>query len=466
MADSVELELASWQQEVMEDYVSDITCVTAGYGSGKTFLTVLWCLDRLAYNPECDGIYLEPQYALVKRVAIPAFQEVLSLLGYKNRVHYTIYKSADNMRVEFCTGQTIFFVTGEKPDSIIGMTTIAFAVEDEAAISCVEAHNNIRSRTRYKKAVKCQVLLVTTPEGYGWVSDEFDGEAQPGWFNDESRRNTMRKWVDIELPDGSIHKSLYTWVRVETMDNSHNLAPSFIPNLFDTWGFNQAYVDSYIYGWFRPFATGLAYSNYRNPVHKTPKYNPTPQKPIHFTWDFNIAPAWATIQQIREYTDKGYVKVWQVYDCADGDAVTTEEAVLEFAAKHPRSIYNKTPIYIYGDRSGYSSTHKVKGNDYEEIVRILKRLGYKYVEVMAIKANPQERVSVDFVQAAFADNILKIGENCAMVLKSLVRTCWKDGKRAALDKPANDTWTHPMDAIKYFFCAIERNARRRMHTGR
>lgn len=463
----VEINLLQWQYEVLHDMVSDVTCVSAGYGSGKTFLTVLWCIERLAQNPGCDGIYIEPIYRLIKTVAFPAFEEVLELLGYVHKVHYRLYRSADNPRIEFCTGQTIYFLTGETPENIIGMTYVAFGVIDEAASTHHETLTKLRSRLRNRKAKKIQVLLSTTPEGLNWVADMFDSDVLPDWFLDEKRRNTHRKLVETTDKHGEVHTSVYTRVRVETYDNEDNLDPSYIPNLIDTWGFNQAYIDSYIYGYFRPFATGLAYSNFKGSMHTTPPVAPTTTKPVHLSWDFNICPTWVTIQHKREEVDRNsYKNVYQVYECSDGDAETLDEAILEFAAKHPRSLFKETPIYVYGDASGHNRSHKVKGSDYDNIVRVLKRLGYKYVQVVAIKANPLERTSVDLVQAAFADNILRIGSNCGMVLKSLTRTVWKDGKRANLNKPSNDTWTHPMDAVKYFFCAIERNSRRKLMAGR
>ena len=97
---------------------------------------------------------------------------------------------------------------------------------------------------------------------------------------------------------------------------------------------------------------------------------------------------------------------------------------------------------------------------------MMRRLGYNNVMIGAIKSNPAERTSVDYVQHALFNRYFAICERCDMVLKSITRTTWANNERAKLDKPAGDHWTHPMDAVKYFFCMLNDNSRKQIYGGR
>lgn len=463
------LKLSWWQDALLKDYDTDIACVTAGYGSGKTLGSVLWIHERMAYNPGCDGIYIEPQYNLIKRVAIPAFREAFDMLGMVEGKHYRVFTSAENPRIVYNTGQIIYFISGERPESIVGITTACCAVIDEAGLVSEEVLQKTRARVRYKKARKCQILCTGTPEGLNWFSETFDNDSQPGWRMGMNNKDWFKDIITV-APNGKETHQVYRRFRATVYSNEHNLAPNYIANLLDTWRFNQNYIDSYIFGYFRPFATGLAYSNFQAARHKIPDIKPDPSKAIHLTWDYNISPAWVGIQRQIEhdFTGGAYRRshYWAAIHNASGVADQLEEAVIEFARKFPRKRFRNTPIYVYGDPTGHAKSHKSKGSDFQNIISILKRLGFKKVELAAIKSSPLERTSVDFVQKELSENRFRICDRCDMVLKSITRTCWKDDERAKLDKPQGDCWTHPMDAVKYFFCALNGNSKKRVIGGR
>lgn len=452
-----EIILSRWQEELLADTMSDELIVTAGYGTGKTLAAALWCLDRLAFNPGCDGLFVEPQWSLIKRAAIPAFEEALDMMGYREREHYKIAYSAQDCHVHMLhTGQKILFLSGERPGNIVAISTCAFGVLDEAALMEQEVHQRVVARLRYKKAKKIQLLMTSTPEGENWFSDAYDSDTLPNWFELTSPKDKATVKL-VPMPDGSKIERKIRRFRATTYSNAHHLDPMYIPNLLDTWGHNQNYVDSYVYGYFRPFATGLAYSNYKSQLHRVDAPFVDSSLPIHLTWDFNIEPQWVSIQEGTEYVgdlSMSKRKYWTACHNSNQGHDNLEDACIEFMTKHPRNVFGRTPIYIYGDPTGYHRSHKVKLSDFKEIKRILNKLGYKKVEIVAIRQAPLERVSVNYVQQALAERTFRIGSNCDKVLKSITRTTWKYGEQGKLDKPPGDTWTHPMDAVKYFFCAL------------
>ncbi len=463
--DSIDIDLSWWQGALLQDFESDVIVTTAGYGSGKTLASVLWCYARLVWNEGCDALYIEPTYRLIKITAIPAWREGLGMMGLTEGVHYTIYTSADNPRIVFCTGQTVFFISGERPEAIVGITTASHAVIDEAALCKEDVFRKTRARLRYHKAKKCQIFCPSTPEGMNWFSDEFDSDTLPGWEPGKDGQDAV-KHIKVEEMDGTITTIKYRRFRATVYDNKHNLKPSYIPNLLNDWKFNQNYIDSYVFGYFRPFATGLAYT-FKSYQHKIDNIEASPHKAIHLTWDFNICPQWVSIQRQSETNEWGHKKhFWAAVENANEGNEQLVEALEEFCLKHPRAQFRNTPVLVYGDSSGWAKSHKSKLNDYLNIKQYLRDRGYSQVELCAIKQNPLERTSVDAVNYHLDENTFRVCEKCDMVLKSATRTTWKNGERAKLDKPPGEHWTHPMDAVKYFFCALDVAKGRQVRAGR
>jgi hypothetical protein len=227
----------------------------------------------------------------------------------------------------------------------------------------------------------------------------------------------------------------------------------------DTYGHNPNLIKSYRYGLFCPLVEGAAYSNYNPQKHDVDDVEADPFKDLFFTLDFNANPmAWASAQKVWQedlgpygYTRK--LKLRLTHE-SSGKSADLDDAVAEFASKHPVDRFAGTQIYIYGDRSGHSQSHRTKRTDYEQIAYYLKELGYKNVTVRAAKVNPAETDSVGSVQRMFLEDTLLVCKRLKNVKRSLLATTWKENTRK-IDKPANDTWTHWMDAVKYLVHQIQ-----------
>jgi len=450
------IDLQWWASECIEDYLSDYLFVTGGYGIGKTFSGVLWSLDRAKKNPNTEILNIMPKYSLIQDVLIPTYRDVLNIFGRIEGKHYTINKS--ELKIDLGNGNVIHFLTGEKPEKIVGFNRVAFAWLDESALMVRQVYDNAVARCRFVGSnTKPQMLMSSTPEGLNWFSEEADSDAQSGWDKSEDKDHTKTDMIELEGEQIEIKKRRF---RATTFSNKQNLAQTYIPSLLKAYQHNANKVDSYVYGFFRPFTSGMAYSNFKYGIHIKKPMPAEPYFDIHLSWDFNICPQWVVVQtyyESDEHTGKRK-RFNYVIDEANSNGETLEDAVVEFIVKFPLKDFQDTPIYIYGDSSGRARSHKGNGaSDYDNIIGILKEAGYNKISLRAIKSNPLERVSVDLVQKLFFQDELFICDNCPNVIRSVTNTVWKNGQRQKLDKPSNDTWTHPMDSLKYYVCAVYDN---------
>lgn len=422
------------------------------HNSGKSHGSWQWLFEMMRLSPDCKTFfYAEPTYDLIEKIALESFRKVAFLNGWIENLHFRVVTSK-NARIEFLkTKQKILLLSMDKPASLVGFEAGA-GVIDEAALCKKDAIDRLEQRLRATGTTrKQQLLLVTTPEGLNHVADEYDSEVQSGWvFLNEFDA------IKVSTQHTAIGEQ-YTYkrrFRLTTYGNQLNLPPNYIAKIYDKWGHNQNFIDSYIFGHFRPFSTGLAYSAYKAPLHKIAPIEASPFVPIQFTWDFNICPQWEVLQVQKAYDqDDTGTRILSTFDAviANGNHghEQLEDAVCqEFVEKFPRYKFAQTPIHIYGDPTGHHKNWKAKFNDFKNIKHWLNALRYTNVTIHAAKSMPLERVSVNMVNRRFSENTLKVCDDCDMVLMSLSRTCWARGEQQRLDKPQNDTWTHPMDGIK------------------
>jgi hypothetical protein len=443
---------AWWVIKAAQDKRTDKFCITAGYGSGKSHGSWQWLLEMMRLSPDCRVFfYAEPTYDLIEKIALESFRKVADKLGLIESIHYRIVTSK-NARIEFPQlKQKILLLSMDKPSSLVGFEAGA-GVIDEAALCKKDAIDKLEQRLRGSGTTrKQQLMLVTTPEGLNHVADEYDSDTQPNWIFRNEYDATKAELQRTLEGDKWTYKRRF---RLTTYGNKENLPLNYIAKIFSKYGHNQNFIDSYVMGYFRPFSTGLAYSAFKGALHKIAPIEASPYLPIEFTWDFNIRPQWEVLQKQKHYdVDDFGTKIESDYHAIiengnHGHEQLEDAVCQEFVEKFPRYKFSNTPIHIYGDPTGHHRNWKAKFNDFKNIKNWLNILGYRNVSIHAAKAMPLERVSVNIVNRLLSENKLKVCDNCDMVLMSLSRTCWARGEQQRLDKPQNDTWTHPMDGIK------------------
>lgn len=426
-----------WDLQVLNNnnYVTEDGAIH--HNSGKTHGGAQWH-DCLARGPnkraEFSG-WMEPTYQLIKTAAIPTYRRVLESYGLDSGRDYEIFESSP-IRLRYRrSGHQVLFVSGDKPLNIAAFE-LSHASIDEAGACKGDAMRNFRTRVRSPQAERRQNLIFGAPQGVTEFAEEFDSDTLPDWVEDGPRK--------------FIHtKKDFTRYVVWTDDNPF-LPPDYIQNLVDTYGHNPNLIKSYRYGLFCPLVEGACYSNYLPQKHDIENVDASPYDTLYVTWDFNANPlAWVSLQQVRFEEGKSRVHRYVAIDEASSGIGQLEEAIVEFALKHPVREFRDTPIEIFGDSSGHRGSHRSTRSDYRFIEDNLRELGYRKVSIRAFQSNPLETASVDAVQRLFSNDLLFISKRCVKLKKSLLATTWKKGIRK-IDKPAGETWTHHSDSLKYF----------------
>ena len=437
------INVAWWVGEAMNDETSNVLAVSAGLGSGKTHGVAQWH-HYLSFYLNRDApfsAFMEPSFQKIHDAAIPKFRAVLRDFGLSEHRDFRIIKSPYPKLIYTATGHEIHFLSAETPDKIVA-AEYSHASEDESGIIDKEATDNLRGRIRDGRAKRRQFFRSGAPQGITAFAEEFDSETLPGWDTSRFRDHTK----DLEVEGTRIRKRRFVaW----TDDNPH-LPADYIPTLVDTYGHNAALIQAYRYGRFVPFNTGSAYSNYLPQKHDTPDNAPDPMREVVFTWDFNANPlAWVALQRVPFDEFGARVHRWVALHESQENSGQLDDAVVEFAIKHPVADFKATPIRIFGDRTGHAQSHKVSGSDFDAIARLLRELGYRVVEVCATRRVAPEASSVEAVQRLFLNSLLLVSKRCRNLRKSLMGTTWQEGVRK-LSKPSGEKITHWSDALKYW----------------
>lgn len=245
-------------------------------------------------------------------------------------------------------------------------------------------------------------------------------------------------------------KRKYRRLIVWTEDNAAHLPPDYIPALKAKYGANANMVKAHLYGEFCPLYEGNAYPTYIPSRHDIADLDADPYNEINLNLDFNSNPvAWTAVQRARFHFDGHTHSANVVLHEAENNSSQLDDAIIEFMAKFPAAQFARTPINIYGDRSGHADSHKMRGSDYDMVANLLKWGGYHNVRVEATRLVAPETASVDALCMMFLQDLLFLCTRAKLTKRSLMATTWKAGKRK-LDKPTGETWTHHSDGLKYW----------------
>lgn len=450
-----DIEYLWWAQRAREDDESKLFAITAGLGSGKTHGAVQVLYDKLARNPsgKC-WFYSMPIYELIHNTAIPKTQKVLEAFGYEEGADYTIVKSPYPKCCFKATGQEIHYVSGNRPDKIKSVEYCG-GVIDEPGVTKHDSIKRLRERSRDRAVKNCQILLPGTPEGINHYAEEFDSDKNAGWDRSQPRDHVLVRRTD----EGEVRLRRF---RLTTYDNQHHLPPGYISDILDTHRGNPAFIQSYVHGFFVPLITGGCYANYKPQKHDIEDIEPSPHIQIYLTFDFNADPlAWVACQESRIDNPHRRGRPLIAIHNADQNCGQLDDACVEFATKFNPARFGDTPILLYGDSSGYAQSHKTRNSDYDQVKRHLRNLGFRRVEICAMRSNPLETATVGALNDALLDDAVLVCKRCKMLRTSLGATRWKEGERK-IEKKAGETHTHHGDAMKYLVFALREGASRRV----
>lgn len=434
------IETPWWVYDAIDDMTAErIFWVTGGLGSGKTTGAAHWFIDRWLLNTHSRFSWgVAPTYTKVEQIIIPAVVQVLyDVYGLRERTHYSLTRTPFWKLQLKGYAHEMHFLSGDRPELFVGSNIATWWIT-EPGIQRREVFEKCQTRLRCPRAVVRQGLGEGTPEGMNWYADVADIPGPGGTYSRVDEERNFRRFI------------------VETTMNKH-LMPS--PEVYaktkirDVYSYDPAKALSYEKGVFTKFTKGSAYWEFvesRNVTHGG-QFSANPEQPMLLSFDFNVAPlAWVAMQEFR--TQKSYMapRTHQIVALGEssGESRGLMDAVAEFAAMYPPSIYGSTPIRVFGDSSGYARNYHTAGSDYTSISQYLNALGFYNVSVVASRVNPQIKHRLERTAALMAYEKFLVDVRCKRLIQSFVKTSLKEGT-FEIEKPRDDDWTHYADACTY-----------------
>jgi hypothetical protein len=419
-------EIPWWVGECLQDETEQRRIyVTKGLGAGGTYGLAIWHYIRCLNNRRSRLSWsIAPTFQQVADTLIPTFGEVLQdVFCLEEGVDYSIVSSG-RPRIELHnTGQQIDFKSANRPDRMVG-ANVSHISGTEPGLWNELAFEKPSARLRCPKAKVRQWLMEGTPEGLG---NPYEKRAN---FNEGVNEKTNARRIILHTADNIA------------------LPSSYVPALEQTYSYDAAKLESYLFGRFVPFTKGTAYWEFKHSRNVVLDVQISPQLPLLWCWDFNKSPlAWVLMQrqphERRGYRYHRYVALAE----SNGQARGIMDAVAEFVTKVPPSDFAHTPIEVYGDPSGYFGSHLAPGDAYDQIMKYA-RLKYQRIGVQAHNVAPDVRERLERVNQLMVYQQFVVGAWCRNLIRSLEQTSLKAGLWEIL-KPKKDDVSHWGDAVGY-----------------
>lgn len=421
---SLELELSTPQSKFFMSQAK-YTALVCGFGSGKTFVGTVRLLSTVIQYPTMNFLYCAPTLSLVRDIFYPLMGELLSDIGMK----YTINRSENIVFVEG-HGQ-IFCRSMERPELLVGFS-VGDALLDEWDLITIERGTQVlnkvssRMRQRFPDGKKNQIYVTTTPEGF---------------------KQTYINFKKKPLKDSLL-------LRASTHSNAKNLPDDYIQSLMDQYP--KELIEAYLDGKFVNLTSGSVYYSFRRENSKagmddscdcTSVYRDG--ETLHCGIDFNVLDCSVTIGVKRMVKQQGALDKEELH-IIDGlyHLNDTDEIAEVLRNKYPRS-----PIYVYPDSSGSSTSSKsANKSDFT----ILKKAG---LHIRAKSKNPLIKERVASVNGALQHHKVRINvSNCKELVESLEQQVYNQntGQPAKLINSSIDDINDSLGYLVYYIYPISR----------
>jgi hypothetical protein len=160
------------QERALYSQKGIILCGT-GIQWGKTLIGAIWLFtQRYMKFPTYNFIVCAPTFPILLQAALPNYEMVFKGHGELNKAE---------MVMHLYTGGKIFFRTGTKPDSIVGITNVEGIHGDEAGLYTLYFWENIQGRSALRD---CPVCLTTSPYALNWLYKDIIKPTQQGRRDD------------------------------------------------------------------------------------------------------------------------------------------------------------------------------------------------------------------------------------------------------------------------------------------
>lgn len=366
-----------------------------GFGSGKTEALIVRSLIGKIAQPKTDRAFYEPTYDLIRMIAWPRFEEMLSSLN----IPYRLIKHPHNvLDVQGCG--RIIFRSMDTPSRIIGYEVGDSDVDELDTLKrddAAEVWRRILSRNRQKKpdGSPNTAAVATTPEGFRFVYET---------------------WQE-KKPDG------YEIIRAPTYSNPH-LPEDYVHSLRDIYPAHL--LDAYLEGEFVNLTTGTVYIGFNRKTCATDETHRNGE-PLYIGMDFNVGEMSAVIHVKRDRKPVAVAEVTKAYDTPEMCRILSER----FAGHE---------IHVFPDASG-DSRRSVNASKTD--IQILRDHRF---HVHAPKKNPPVRDRINAMNSAFGNGYKVNIDLCPQYVRCLEQQAY--GNHGEPDKTQG--LDHLPDAGGYF----------------
>lgn len=398
--------------------------IRGGIGSGKSHGVVLWHAYRCYENQRSPlSWFIAPTYTQIMNAIIPAFVEVLhKYFGALQHRDYKIVKSKPPY-LEFNNGQKIEFHTARQYELMVS-ASISHVSGTEAGQYGREVVEKVTDRVRCGKANVLQYCFEGSPEGLDNALADY-ANLTPG-VHEELNRSIFELWTE---------------------DNKY-LPAGYVERQKAKYAYDQAKLDSYLYGKIKPFTKGTAYWEFSHRRNIALDIVKSPHLPVIFAWDFNAHPlSWTALQLETKRTPFGDMRRFVAVEESSGESRGLDDGIAEFIKLFPPSQFGSTPIIVHGDASGYHGSHKSQHDDYARIKQALMKR-YASVRVEAVNYNPTVKSRLNRVNQLMAYEMFVIAAHLKRLRESFDKTQLKPGTWD-IDKSQGDLYSHPGDSVGY-----------------
>lgn len=395
----IEAELVGAQYDFYDDDETKFLHLSAGYGFGKTTSLCYKALKLSMLNKHIDGGFVCPSFTDYRRDVLPALESILD----KHSIPYK-YHGTDHVFTFPWSKGKLYIATGEKK---LRGPNWGYAAINELTLLPIERFREIIGRVRVKGTLYPQIVSSGTPEG---IASEY-----------------YSIFVEKPWPNSRI---LYG----DTRENAHNLDPSYIQSLFDSYP--TQLIDAYLKGLWVNLTGNRFYFTFDKLKNHTDKERDD-SLPYYIGVDFNVEYLCSTVWQ--KYGNKLYCVDEVVLK--DGEGYRTENLVQALQARG----YGTYNCILYPDPAGQARS--TKGFPDHEILR---RAGY---QVVARRVAPRLRERQVNVCNLFEKQMIWVNTKKAPTLTKDLLAVEQDP--ATLEKKKNNpALTHASDSMDYLISEL------------
>jgi hypothetical protein len=385
----------------------------AGYGSGKSYLMGLMAVMDAMHSASCIiGLY-EPDYHLIRTVAVPNVEHWLSEMGitYKhNKNEHVIYTSSPGIG-------DFMFKSMDNPDILVGYETYRSHLDELDTLpeeKANQAWSRILGRNRqFPKDVAEENMVWSEQQERMEVINKMRAYSTPEGF-----KFCYRRWGAKDLPGHRIIKG-------KTLENP-GLTAAYLEDMKAQYTEEQ--LRAYMFGEFVNMTSGTVYYAYNRKLHESNE-KIKDGEPLYIGCDFNVNNMAATI-----YVKRNGGLEWHAVGELHGVRDTPD--LIDII----RDRYQGHTIIMYPDSTGRSrKTTNASISD----ISLLRQAGFI---IRAKSQNPRVKDRISATNKAFEERRLLINSRlCPMVAQCFEQQAY--AKNGEPDK--NGGHDHQNDASTY-----------------